>query len=300
MEKTLLTGDYILVSKVSCGARLSLMQLFAPFIETDKEDNLLFPRFTSIDRNDVIVFNLPTQDDKKITDRTPFVKRCVALPGDTLLIKNGSVIINQQKLLENENIQFNYFIETNGPFNTDSLAAIGITEGGAVMDMSHYNLTMTKKNAEIIAQKHNVESIQILCEDSGLYASSLFPSSMYYAWNSDNYGPLIVPKKGNTVKLDKISLPLYFRIISVYEDNILEIENDSLCFINGNPASSYTFKMDYYFVLGDNRHNSTDSRFWGFVPKNHIIGIAEMVWFSIDEGKSFFSKFKRDRWFKAI
>jgi signal peptidase I len=300
MEKTLINGDYILVSKLNFGPRVSIADIIVSYFFPDQPPLMRLPGFSSVERNDVIVFNYPIQDENEINKRTPFVKRCIALPGDTLLIKNGTVYINGDSLSESENIEFNYLIETNDPFITDSLTAMGITEGGAVMDMSHYNLTMTKNDAEEISKRHNVTDIQKLCEDSGLYASTLFPSSQFYSWNMDNYGPLFIPGKGKTVNLDKYSLPIYYRIISVYENNKIEVKDDSTIYINGLPAKEYTFKMNYYFVLGDSRHNSTDSRFWGFVPEDHIIGKAVMIWFSVDKSEKFFSKFRSDRWFKII
>lgn len=300
MEATLINGDYILVSKQNYGPRVSLSQWFAPFFYPHEITPVRFPSFSSVKRNDVIVFNYPIEDDREMTERTPFVKRCAAIPGDTLQIKNGIVFINGDTLNESENLEFNYFIETKKPFNEDSLTALGITEGGPVMDELHQNLTMTRKTAATLGKNNNVEKIQIMCEDSGLFSSHLFPSSMYLTWNTDNYGPLIIPEQGHTVVLNKQTIPIYYRIISIYENNTLEIKNDSIFFINGEKMKSYTFKKNYYFVLGDNRHNSTDSRFWGFVPEDHIIGKAVMIWFSIDRTKNFFSKFRWDRWFKMI
>jgi len=307
MEKTLIEGDFILVSKMNYGTRTPITPLSVPFVNYRLyNDWWQFPYFrlsgySSIKANEVIVFNYPIEDEKPIDKRTPFVKRCVAVPRDTLKIINSKIFINGKEQTEPDNAEFNYIVKTDSTqIDQEELEKLGITEGGPVMDISTYNLTMTRKNAEKIKKLPIILKTEVMCEDSGLYAENLFPSSMYYTWNMDNYGPVVIPAKGMTVKLNKITLPLYYRIISVYEDNILVVKNDSICEINGKPAKTYTFKMNYYFTLGDNRHNSADSRFWGFVPEDHVIGKAAMIWVSIDKSKSFLYRIRWDRCFKAI
>jgi signal peptidase I len=306
MEKTLMEGDYILVSKLNYGARLPITPLTLPFIPSVYSSSLQFPyfrlpAFNKIKDNDVLVFNYLIEDEKPIDKRTAFVKRCVAVAGDTLHIRNGKIFINDHLSEEPENAEFNFIVKTDStPLDPNQFRKFDITEGGPVMDMYNYNLTTTRKNAELISKLPNVIKSEVMCEDSGLYADNLFPSSMYYAWNMDNYGPIVIPAKGMTVKLNKKTLPLYYRIISVYEGNKLSIINDSICSINDKPAKTYTFKMNYYFMMGDNRHNSADSRFWGFVPEDHIIGKAVMIWFSIDKNRNIFNRFRWNRCFKLI
>jgi len=306
MEKTLIEGDYILVSKLNYGARVPITPLSIPFFSKAYSSSWQLPYFrvtgfSDIKANDVIVFNYPVENDKPVDKRIPFVKRCIAVAGDTLQIVNGKVFVNSKVIAEPEDAEFNFLVKTDSSLiNPDSLEKLGITEGGPIMSLSTYNLTMTRKNAEAVGKFENVSGVEIMCEDSGLYAQNLFPSSIYYSWNMDNYGPIVIPAKGATVQLTKLNLPLYYRIICVYEGNTLVVKNDSICEINGVPATSYTFKMNYYFALGDNRHNSADSRFWGFVPEDHIIGKAVMILFSVDRSKNFFSGFRWNRFFKII
>ncbi len=306
MEKTLVEGDIILVSKLSFGARTPITHLSVPFFSKIYYNDLQLPYFrlpgfTHIKENDVIVFNYPCEDNKPIDKRTPFIKRCVALAGDTLKIRNGKVFINGKGLNEPIDAEFDFIVKTDSTqIDPKQLEKLGITEGGNFMDISTYNLTMTRKNAKKIKKFPNVFKTEIICEDSGICSENIFPSSIYYTWNIDNYGTLIIPAKGMTVKLNKITLPLYYKIISVYENNILAVKNDSIFEINGKPANTYTFKKNYYFALGDNRHNSADSRLWGFIPEDHIIGKAVMIWFSIDKSKKYFNRMRWDRCFKMI
>ena len=128
---------------------------------------------------------------------------------------------------------------------------------------------------------------------------ALFPNDPGFGWNLDNFGPIWVPKKGTTISLTLANLPLYKRIIAVYEENDLKIKENTI-YINGTPASTYTFKMDYFWMMGDNRYNSADSRYWGFVPEDHIVGKASLVWLSLDNGKNFFSRIRWDRIFMWV
>jgi signal peptidase I len=304
MEKTLVTGDYVFVNKLGTGARIPVTPLGFPFTNIYSDwltlPYIRIPGFSIIRNNDVIVFNYPLEDDKPIDRRTPFIKRCVAIPGDTLKLLNGVVYINNKALEIPSNLEFNYLLRTNGtPFSEDFFERYDISEGGPVMDLNTYNITLTNQSAAQIKKLPNVIKCERMLEDSGLYSDFLFPSSFYYPWNMDNYGPLVVPKKGAKVTLTKITIPLYYRIIKVYENNSLVIKNDS-AYIDGHFAKEYTFKMNYYFMLGDNRHNSSDSRMWGFVPENHIIGKALFVIASVDKGKKLLKRFRWNRFLKKI
>lgn len=313
MESSLMTGDYILVSKLSYGPRVPNTVLsfpFAhqrlPFTESAKSylDWIELPYLRlfgapDIERQDVVVFNYPMEEERPVDQQTYYIKRCVAISGDTLEVRDGQVYINGKYNDEPQKLQFNYKVLADvDTLNSDSIKAMGITEGGRMRNKGEYWFTLNMDNVEKIKQVPHVVNVSPLIEKKGSYSDYMFPENEHFLWNVDFFGPLYVPKAGDSVKLSIDSLPLYERIISVYEKNELKTSNDSI-FINGKLATHYTFKMNYFFMMGDNRHNSADSRFWGFVPEDHVVGKTVLVLMSIDKSKGG-SHIRGDRWFKSV
>lgn len=318
MEKSLLIGDFLFVSKVDYGPRVPMTPIAFPFAHhtmpftTDMKaywdiielGYSRLPGFTTIKRNDVVVFNYPMDADepfnRPVDKRENYIKRCLAIAGDTLRIVNTQVFVNG-KAVENPLFgQSSYFVTTDGTdLNPSTLQDMNIE---AQMEAANiYMLTMTKEDAEVIKKWPSVKSVIPKITISGYYNAMYpaFPGNPRFKWNEDNFGPLIVPKKGWTVKLDSTTIPLYKRAIEIYEGNKFE-QNGEQVLLNGKPTDSYTFKMDYYWMMGDNRHNSLDSRFWGFVPEDHIVGKAKFIWMSLDAKGSFLEKIRWSRIFKGI
>lgn len=317
MEKTLLVGDYVFVNKLAYGSRMPITPMSMPFthntfsngkksyVESVQLPYFRMPGFNSIKRNDVVVFNFPMEDERPIDKRINFIKRCVALPNDTLTITNKQILINGDSLPNPIRVQFDYFIRTNGEaFNKNDLLKLGITSGGQQIS-SHGNLYKYTLSDSLLAKMKslkNVTEITPILRDKGIYDvhNTVFPQDLdNFPWNIDNYGSLVVPAQGTTVNIDTNNIALYHRIIDVYESNELIISEGTI-FINGVERSSYTFKQNYYFVLGDNRHDSDDSRYWGFVPEDHIVGKAWLVWLSLKEYGTFFDRIRWERLFMNI
>jgi signal peptidase I len=289
--------------------------------------------FGNVKRNDVVVFNFPEGDtvvrelpdqnyyslirnygrrtirsqyeviSRPVDKRENFVKRCVGLPGDTVRILHTRVLVNGRQLEEVPTIQHRYYVRTNG-IRIDSAEMADLQLDGTQQSydpkLESYVFSLTVVQADRIAVLSNIRSITRL-ENTNRQLSyySNFPYSPHFQWTEDNYGPLVVPKKGATVRISPANLPLYRRIIETYEKNKLEVR-DSIIYINREPRISYTFGMDYYFMLGDNRHNSADSRVWGFVPEDHVVGKAVFIWLSVDRSKEGWQRFRWNRMFKKI
>ena len=316
MEKSLLIGDFLFVSKVNYGARVPMTPIAFPFAhhtmpvtgtkaywEGIKLNYHRLPGFEKIERNDVVVFNWPMEADapwyRPVDKRENYIKRCIAIGGDTVRIINAQVYVNGAATEDLRFGQTSYFVKSDGTsFNPQTLQDMNI-EAQASYDADEFLFTMTREQAEQIKAWPNVRSVTPQIRMEGDYYSQVFPNDSNFKWNEDSFGPIIIPKKGWTVQLDDTNLPLYRRSISVYEGNVVQqIGKDIL--INGRKATSYTFKMDYYWMMGDNRHNSLDSRFWGFVPEDHIVGKAIFVWMSWNTNGSLLSKIRWDRIFMDI
>ena len=233
-----------------------------------------------------------------------YIKRCVAVAGDTLEIKNGQVYINSQPQEVWPGVQHSYVLTTDGKaLNMRELREMGID-----LDARSFN-TELQGYPEVYLTAEMVEKIQanpkvdrVLMRIDPLTEQSIFdifPYSQDYPWTRDNYGPLWIPSRGATVELTLTNLPIYQRIITTYEGNTLDVK-DGKIYINSEEAQSYTFKQDYYFMMGDNRHNSLDSRYWGFVPEDHIVGKPALIWLSIDGNKRFPNNIRWRRFFKFV
>ena len=239
---------------------------------------------------------------RPVDKRENYVKRCIALPGDKLSIVNKQVHINGQPVTNPKRIQYSYMVyhPTGMQLSLKKRKELNINEED-VQRVDQYT-AVYRLNADQVAKITKMGyTVQVLEDKAGEYDPSIFPHSPDYAWNKDHFGPLVVPAKGMTVAIDAKNIVLYEQIIRQYENNTLQVR-DGKVYINGQEAHSYTFKMNYYFMMGDNRHNSADSRFWGFVPEDHIVGKASVVWLSVDKFKTWGDKGKIrwNRMFKKI
>ena len=379
LEKSLLTGDYLFVSKVSYGPRIPETPLTMPltqhtmplinvksYVEWPHWDYRRVKGLGSVKLNDIVVFNYPAgdtlvneeryaandyyqmvysfgnqileqnglaQDPAKMsplqqrayfdkvyntgrnyivstpgeygdiisrpTDRREnYVKRCVGLPGQTLQIKNRIVYLNGKANKEPDNVQYTYKMKLKGEFPIELADELGITNEDLLMYNQSGVIPLTKRAYNALkANKALVASISI---NTDATVGDLYPLNAVTGWTRDNYGPVWIPKKGESIALTLKNLPIYERCIKVYEGNDLKVDKEGRIFINGKLAKSYTFKLDYYWMMGDNRHNSADSRYWGFVPEDHIVGKPIFIWWSHSPDHPGFSGIRWNRLFKFV
>ena len=379
LEKSLLTGDYLFVSKVSYGPRIPETPLTMPltqhtmpvintksYIEWPQWDYRRVKGLGKVQLNDIVVFNYPAGDtilteekyqandyyamvysfgqqiyqsqmpnpitpdslspqqqldyfnmlynigrnyivnnpneygsiDHRPTDRREnYVKRCVGLPGQTLQIKNRIVYLDGKANKEPENVQYTYYVKLKADLPDDLLKELGISGEDLLSLNQNGYMPLTKKAVKVLsARKDLVASIRL---NTDAATGEVYPLNAVTGWTRDNYGPIWIPKKGETVQLTLKNIALYERPIRVYEHNQLDIRNGKI-YINGRETHSYTFKMDYYWMMGDNRHNSADSRYWGFVPEDHIVGKPIFIWWSSDPDRRGFSGIRWNRLFRWV
>ena len=321
MEKTLMVGDFLFVNKMSYGTRTPITPLQIPlthqkvwgtnmksFSDAIRLPYFRLPGFAKIKNNDIVVFNYPAELEYPIDLKTNYIKRCVAIPGDTLSVQNKQLFINGVAAKNPPAMQFKYKCYTNNPISERVRKKYSIHSYDMYLnDMinmgskSGYLLDLSPATATKLRETKIFDSIVPINHDELDQSQLLFPfARKTQHWTNDNYGPLWVPKKGTTIKLDSNMVEMYGQTIINYEgDKTVEQAGDKLK-IDGKLVSEYTFKQDYYFMMGDNRHNSSDCRVWGFVPEDHIVGKAWMVWLSLDSELPFPERIRWNRSFKMI
>lgn len=312
MEKSLMVGDFLFVSKVSYGARVPMTPLSFPFahhtmpifggksyLEWIKVGYHRLPGFGEIKHGDCVVFNWPAENEGRPIDKKEnYIKRCIGIAGDTLEVRERQVYINDKIYNNPEFSQSSYHVITDGSgFSFQAIQRLQLRD--EQLSPNEFNFHLTSKEASEMKGFGNVTRIEANTVPKGIYQDFIFPFDTRYNWNVDNFGPVYIPKKGATITIDSSNISIYRKVIGEYEQNKLEERNGQIM-INGQVATTYTFKMNYFFMMGDNRHNSADSRFWGFVPEDHIVGKAVFIWMSWDTNGEFLGKIRWKRLFHTI
>lgn len=324
MENSMLVGDFLFVSKFHYGTRTPRTPLQIPlthqkiwftnipsYVDWVQLPTYRLPGFSEVKREDVVVFNVPPKDlnegkDYPIDLKTNYIKRCVAVAGDVLEIKNKQVFINGQASANPIDMQFSYLVTSNDEINERNFTKLELDPddytylGRPENNKAVYQMFLTKAKAEEMKTLPYIVSISEDYRTNEGVDTRAFPGSKYTPWNGDNYGPLTIPKEGMKILVNDSTLSIYGSVIRLYDHNKdVKIEEGKLT-IEGKEITEYTFNQNYYFMMGDNRHNSLDSRYWGFVPEDHIVGKGFFIWLSIDKYADFLHKIRWSRFFKLI
>jgi signal peptidase I len=324
MENTVLVGDYLFVSKFHYGTRVTRTPLQIPlthqkiwgteipsFLPWLKLPYYRLPGFSNVKREDIIVFNIPIQSlsdgiDYPVDLKTYYVKRCVGIPGDKLEIKEGQLMVNDQLISNPEHMKFSYLVSTKEEINKRNLLKLGLDSedyfflGRSNENQAIYKMLLTFEQLKELKSVPFIISVQEDYTRREVPDNGIFPISKSNEWTGQNYGAIVIPKSGMTVDINDLTLSLYGEIIEKYEGNQRVSINEAKLTIDGKELSNYTFKQDYYFMMGDNRHNSLDSRYWGFVPEDHIVGKALFIWMSLDKEADLLHKVRWNRIFTLL
>jgi signal peptidase I len=312
MSGNLFPGDWVMINKAAYGARMPVTLLSAPFSPFRSSsssqklysDLITLPYFrisgySSIHNNDIIAFNYPNEENTPIDKKTVYVKRCVAIPGDTLKITNNQLTINTIKI-EINNLQFLYRLEVKGKsLKQSTIDKFGLNEGGAINNYGEYNIFISQNQAKDLRNEPGIAKVTQESKLQNSDKSYAFPHDEQLNWSLDNCGPIVVPKAGSGIPITKNNLSLYRDILETYEKCSVALEGDKVL-INNKLLNSYFFKYNYYFVLDDNRDNGKDSRLWGFLPEMYIIGRVSFIIASFDPSHNGISKVRWGRTFKSL
>lgn len=316
MEKSLLVGDFLFVSKMHYGTRIPMTPLQVPlthqkiwgteipsYSDAIQLPYYRLPGFTDVKRNDVVVFNYPVEFQYPTDLKTNYIKRAVGISGDVVQIKGGDLFVNGEPAMQPEEMQYSYDVITNRPLTVGFLNDYGVNPDSYVpfSDGSGYMVFATQEVIKRLESTPVVTSTSRRIMKSGEGEAEItFLDGVTLGWNRDNYGPLQVPAEGWTIEMDSDNVMRYGFTIEKYEGLEDVAVRDGQLYIDGQKVDSYTFKQNYYFMMGDNRHDSLDSRYWGFVPEDHIVGKAWFLWLSLDKHESMFSKIRWSRIFSGI
>ena len=295
MEKSLLRGDFLFVSKINYGARVPMTPISFPFVHQElpvvggksysealKLPYYRLPGVEDIENNDIVVFNYPGEDDRPIDKKTNYIKRCVAIAGDSLKVVNGVVYINGELSRVAVNGQMSYTMQTSTAVGRRDLEKIDISEYGT-NGTGYYELFMTEENRDKLAKFPGVMDITPKIDKAGKYPEVFPHIPNQLPWSRDNYGTIYVPKRGDVLPINISTMWIYKDLIEKYEGNTSYAIKEGKAYIDGKEITEYKVNMNYYFMMGDNRHRSADSRYWGFVPEDHVVGKALFIWMSIEQ-----------------